>query len=260
MLAAGACSSEGDAEPADATPPDRDSPEVGVVVAVGDLVAALQDERRSTQASLQGRFDEPGIVRYDVALDAARDAGSDLALAIDELDVGESLEVEAEVSEITTDLVLLRNEVVRVWPIGGGSYDDGGALAGRFGPIITRLLDIQRRYAETRDDPVVDVYIRTSRIVEDLLEVARIAESGDPTWPDTVASNFDAVVDAHDRLLAVADTSLELTDATAALQQALADAGFGTAPPADPATFVTTLSLGAWRAYQDIARQYLANP
>lgn len=253
LLATSACSEESDGDGGHRR--DRDSPEIGMVAATGDAVRALQHQRRYTAAVL---LDQP-VPSAGNALESG-DAMDALAVAVRELDGRERLDAEVELGEAVSALTTLENDLVRVWPT-DGSYDDGGVLTGRFGPIITSLLDLQRHFADTTDDPVVDTYTRATRTIEDLLEIARIAEGGDPTWPDAVQPHHDAVVEAHSRLLDVAETSPELADATQAFERTLADAGFGTPPsPGPPDAFVASLALDAWLSYHDEVREHLPDP
>ena len=173
--------------------------DVDLVVALGDAVVALQDERAAV----------PG------AANATDDALAAVSRAAGDRDAG--------VDQARADLAQAR----------------AGDAPDRFDPIIESLLAVQSDVAGDLDDPVVEVYARTTRLIEDLHTVARDAESG-------------TLVEAATDLIDFAKTSAPtLTDATEALETTLAD----TPPPADPDTM-----LPPWRSYLAVTRSHLTTP
>jgi hypothetical protein len=93
-------------------------------------------------------------------------------------------------------------------------------------------------------------------MIEALIQVAGVATSQGADWAADVEPHYRPAIDAWPKLTALARDT-DLADATTALEDTLADTGFGGPPTGTPDDFNATLSVDAWRSFRDVARQHL---
>ena len=257
LLLVGACT--GDDGAAD------DPTTLGILTESGDVVAALQSERRATRAITTGSFDEPGTApdwgvagaRVDNALDG-------LAEVVHDADRDEYLEVYPTVDQAVVGVAEPRGMMAAL-SISGGRVDDGGATAARYTPLVTDVLRLHLQYADSVEDdelaPLARLWARMSLQIEDVDRVIALA-AGDPAeWPDQIDAHYRAVIDGRDRLATLAQDT-DLAGATADLEEALGEAGFGGPAPPDTTggtvqAFLDSLAVDAWFSYRDAVREKL---
>lgn len=250
VVGGGGCSDEGD----DGGSGPLAGPAVEVVATAGHAVLELQDERFATRESMLGNASGSGVPSPLSADMETDDALDDLGEAIRGLGVSASIDPEIALTELRTQLRTLRTSLSMGSSSGGVDVVD--AATSGFDLHVDTLLGMQAEYAEGLDDPVVDIYVRTTRLLDDLADVAWVARSGGAAWADTAAPLHDAVVASRDRLADDAQGT-ELADATTALTRTLADAGFDEPSAASPDDFVESLSIDAWQSYHDVVRHHL---
>jgi hypothetical protein len=218
-------------------------------------VAALQDERRATQAALLGLPDQPGRPTYEAATDAVDQAFLALDAEVERLGPTDYVKAEPEATGVSALTEGLRGPVAGALTVGREEAVEND-LAGEFDPLVRRILVIQRRFANDVDDPVVEVYTQTSQMIEALIQVAGVAVSQGADWAAEVEPYYQPAIDAWPELMELARDT-DLADATTALDGTLTEATFGDPPTGTPDDFVTSLSVDAWRSYRDVARQHL---
>jgi hypothetical protein len=240
-----------------------DAAAVAIVTETGDAIAGIQNERCAVRRTLGGSEE-----RCEESLQSAEhttDEGlRDLTDTLHDGDLARNVELTPMVSQTVTDLTELRGQVLLALPSGGGSVDDDGATAALYNPMLTDVLQVHLHYADLVEDEetaaLAQLYARTTLQIEDVDHVAALA-SGDPdAWPSQIGALYDATIAGRDRVLDLAGAT-DLADATAELEAALTNAGFGSPPPpaapsgGDP--FVASLSLESWRDYRDAVRDRL---
>jgi hypothetical protein len=253
-----------------------------VVLAAGDLVTALQDERTAVRFALAGEVEEPGAVDYAEASDAVDDAIAGLARALDGAGYLSSDDANIAQEQLTIDRSQVKNDVVIAWPGEGGSYDDGGVLVSRWGPLIDPILDVQERFAllvtTPGDAELAHLYTRVMRQSEDVERVIGAAlgtssDWGEPEWVESVDLVYPQALDGREGVLQAAtaaeealpsDEATTLAEATEAMEKSLDEQGFGAPVALDPASgtpepFVASLALGVWHSYADLVRQRLVD-
>jgi hypothetical protein len=289
-LVLGACGDDddgagGDAAGADepgATDEAASDAHAAVVLAAGDLVTALQDERTAVRFALAGELDAPGAVDYREASDAADDAITDFGRALDAAGYLSDDDAKIAKEQLSIDRSLVKNDVVIAWPGEGGSYDDGGVLVGRWGPLIDPILDVQERFALLVTAPgeaeLAQLYTRVMRQSEDVELVIGAAlgtswDRGTPEWVESVELVYPQATDGREGVLRAAraaedalppDEAQTLAEVTEAMEKSLDEQGFGGPVVVEPESrtpdpFVESLALGVWHSYADLVRQRLVD-
>jgi Nitrate and nitrite sensing len=268
-LVTGGCSGGDSADGADGDAADRSSTDI--LVALGDVTAALQDERLATQSALLGDIDAPDAPGFGQANSATDQAMGALGAELEELEDADptgGLELQIAYAELGADLAVVRNERVLALPTAGGRYEDGGRLAGRFDGLVAPLLDLEDRLAAAVDDPALaplaQIYAGVSRQIERIEQLialtTRARSGGQPAAPEEIEAAYAAVVEARPAFADLA-ADTDVADATDTLDGALHAAGFGGPSAGDPGApsdlFVPSLSLGAWQAYRDVVRDHI---
>jgi hypothetical protein len=258
VLALGACGGGGDDDAID------DPTTLTIVAATGDAVAGIQNERCGVRRALGGSDERCGEALYAAQKSADRGLG-DIAEAAHETEIEVYLDLEPVAEQATVDLAEPRGQLARAGAFGGGGrIDDGGVTAALYNPIVADVLEAHLRYADLVEDDdmaaLAQLYARTSLQIEDVDRVAALA-SGDPAaWPGQIGAFYDAITAGRDRLAVLAQDT-DLADATADLDDALTEAGFGGPPPPEApggdAPFVDSLALEAWRDYRHAVRDRL---
>jgi hypothetical protein len=242
-----------------------------ILVAMGDVVAALQEERVATQSALLGDPDTPDASSFGQAVRATDQAMGALGDEVEELedaDPAAGLELQMAYAELGADLAIVRNERVLALPTAGGSYKDGGVLATRFDGLVAPLLDLEDRLAAAIDDPALaplaEIHVEVSRQIERIEQLIALAtragSGGEPATREEIEAAYAPVTEARPVFADLA-AGTDVAEATERLSGTLDAAGFG-GPVADDRgvpsdLLVPSLELGAWQAYRDVVRDHI---
>ena len=270
LVVGGCAGGDGAADDAPVRDP-ADQASIDILVALGDVVAALQEERVVTQSALLGDPDTPDAPSFGQAVRATEQAMGALGDELEELEEADptaGLELQMAYTELGGDLAIVRNERVLALPTAGGSYHDGGVLAGRFDGLVAPLLDLEDRLAAAIDDPgmapLAEIHAEVSRQIERIEQlvalVTRAGSGGEPATQDEIEAAYAPVTEARPVFADLA-AGTDVAEATERLNGTLDAAGFG-GPVADDRgvpsdLLVPSLELGAWQAYRDVVRDHI---
>jgi len=248
-----------------------DQTSTDILVAMGDVVAALQEERVATQSALLGDPDTPDAPSFGQAVRATDQAMGALGDELEELEDADptaGLELQMAYAGLGADLAIVRNERVLALPTAGGSYKDGGVLAGRFDGLVAPLLDLEDRLAAAIDDPALaplaEIHAEVSRQIERIEQLIALAtragSGGEPATQEEIEAAYAPVTEARP-VFADRAAGTDVAEATERLSGTLDAAGFG-GPVADDRgvpsdLLVPSLELGAWQAYRDVVRDHI---